>query len=214
MKVAKACRHCRVGKRKCIRTSPERPCQPCTARNLSCPSTIGTSNTERALLYPKPSPRYTEPRILLDQVGASEISLLDDLALSVETVDEFIRLYLEKIHDRPHSLFHPATLLKQLREGSLDKALLYAICATGCRFSHRAGSRLLESPMTAKSKHLFMVNLENICIENIQTCVLLANLSAANCNHASEALFFRESLLIRTVSPLAVRVLTSLRHRK
>lgn len=191
MKVAKACRHCRVGKRKCTRSSPEEPCQSCMARSLCCQSTLRRGNTEAARLCPKPLLPYTVAQTQLAEVGTSANS--EDVMMSAEMAEEFLQLYLEKIHDRPHSLFHPATLLKQMHDGSLDKALLHAICATGCRFSHRVECRLLECSLTAKSKQLFMLNLENISIENIQTCVLLANLSAANCNHTSEALFFRKS---------------------
>jgi hypothetical protein len=114
---------------------------------------------------------------------------------------EFVRLYLDKIHDRPHSLFHPSSLLKQVGDDALDRALLYAICACGCRFSPRGEARALEAPLTAKSKALFLADLENICLENIQTSILLANLSASNCNHSSEALFFRKYLLVGQHSP-------------
>lgn len=43
-----------------------------------------------------------------------------------------------------------------------------------------------------ESKRLLLADLERICVENIQTCILLANLYAAHLNPSSEALFFRK----------------------
>ncbi|KAK7416201.1 hypothetical protein QQX98_005398 [Neonectria punicea] len=42
-----------------------------------------------------------------------------------------------------------------------------------------------------ESKRLLQSDLENICLENIQTCILVANLCACHSNPTSEALYFR-----------------------
>lgn len=108
---------------------------------------------------------------------------------------EVVKLYLEKLHDRPHSLFHPATLKAQVCDGLLNRALLLAICSTGSRFSLELEMRQLESRLMSESKSLLLADLETICVENIQCCILIANLCAAHLNPKSEALFFRKEYL-------------------
>jgi hypothetical protein len=99
--------------------------------------------------------------------------------------------YLDKVHNRPHSLFHPTKLRKEVQDGSINKALLLAICCMGARFDDDDQVRSLENSLMDESKRLLLGDLENICIENVQTCILVANLAAAHLNPSSEALFFR-----------------------
>ncbi|KAF5595303.1 uncharacterized protein FSUBG_9203 [Fusarium subglutinans] len=84
-----------------------------------------------------------------------------------------------------------ATLKKQVRDGSINKALLLSLCAMGSRFDQDEQIRCLENSYNNESKRLLLTDLENICIENVQTCILLANLFAAHLNPSSETLFFR-----------------------
>ncbi|CAJ0543881.1 Ff.00g039730.m01.CDS01 [Fusarium sp. VM40] len=61
----------------------------------------------------------------------------------------------------------------------------------GARFDEDDEIRSLEGNYMEESKRLLLADLENICIENVQTCILIANLFAAHLNPSSEALFFR-----------------------
>ncbi|KIM99716.1 hypothetical protein OIDMADRAFT_126100 [Oidiodendron maius Zn] len=61
----------------------------------------------------------------------------------------------------------------------------------GSTFSPHPDIRLLRDRLTVQSKKLLLKNLEDICLESIQTCILVANLCAANASPSSEALFFR-----------------------
>ncbi|KAF5672747.1 hypothetical protein FDENT_10549 [Fusarium denticulatum] len=61
----------------------------------------------------------------------------------------------------------------------------------GARFDAHENIRALEDTYIGESKRLLLADLENICIENVQTCILIANLYAAHLNPSSEALFFR-----------------------
>jgi hypothetical protein len=54
--------------------------------------------------------------------------------------------------------------------------------------------RSLELLLTTESKQLLLADVENVCLENIQACILVANLCAAHANSSSEFLFFRKSL--------------------
>ncbi|KAF5646091.1 uncharacterized protein FTJAE_2180 [Fusarium tjaetaba] len=62
----------------------------------------------------------------------------------------------------------------------------------GARFDAHDKIRSLEDTYIGESKGLLLADLENICIENVQTCILIANLYAAHLNPSSEALFFRK----------------------
>jgi hypothetical protein len=105
----------------------------------------------------------------------------------------FVDHYLDKLHNRPQSLFHPAKLRSEVQDGSINKGLLLAICCMGARFDHGDRVRSLETNLIDEStcKRLLLADLETICIENVQTCILIANLCAAHLNPSSEVLFFR-----------------------
>ena len=186
MKVARACQQCRTSKRRCVRTESGSgtPCYPCSAKELQCSF---THNRRRSVLRPLASGSISESD---HQKGE-----LDALLSNTEAVCELVELYLAKIHDRPHSLFHPPTLRRDVQHQRVGRALLCAICSMGVRFVADDGTRRLAPMLTAETKRLLQADLENICVENIQTCILVANLSAADTNPASEALFFRKDYL-------------------
>jgi hypothetical protein len=99
--------------------------------------------------------------------------------------------YLDKVHNRPHSLFYPTKLRKEVQDGSINEALLLAICCMGARFDDDPQVRSLENSLMDESKRLLLGDLENVCFEEVQTCILVANLAAAHLNPSSESLFFR-----------------------
>lgn len=116
---------------------------------------------------------------------------MDDVnAQSSEDTWEFVDLYLRFIHDRPHSLFHEKTLWEDIRTDSIPKCLLSAICALGCRFSSDKYKRGLAPAFVKESRSLFAQRLEVMSISNVQTCILLANLYAAQQENALELLYF------------------------
>lgn len=121
--------------------------------------------------------------------------------LSWDTAVELVELYLDKVHDRPHSIFHPATLRDQLRNGTVGRALLCAICAIGSKFSPYPDRRALEGRLNMEAKRLLQADIDNVCLENIQTCILIAIMSAGDCETSSEALFVRTSPLILWIGP-------------
>ncbi|KAM5350919.1 hypothetical protein ACJ41O_003642 [Fusarium nematophilum] len=180
MKPPTACRQCRESKRRCIRQGPGNACVTCHKRRLQCDGQLRTQTASQLSLLPK-------------QPGIQQ-SALPEADLSADVAQELVEHYLVKIHNRPHSLFHPPTLRDQVRQGSLGRALLLAICSMGSRFSSDAEIRSLELPLTQESKRLLQADIENICLENIQTCILIANLCAGQSNPSSEALYFRKRI--------------------
>ncbi|KAJ3533831.1 hypothetical protein NM208_g7808 [Fusarium decemcellulare] len=183
MKQPTACRQCRESKRKCIRRGAGNACVTCLKRRVQCDASLRKYSALQSSLLPK------QPSTHDDTLHPSQSK--PTLDLSTEVAQELVEHYLIKIHDRPHSLFHPPTLRDEVRRGSINRALLLSICSMGCRFSSDAHIQSLELSMVQESKRLLQADLENICLENIQTCILIANLCAGHFNPSSEALYFR-----------------------
>ena len=103
-----------------------------------------------------------------------------------------VEIYLTKVHGQAHTVFHPPTLRQHLRNDSVPRALLCAMAAIGSKFSPDPQYRGVGRPLALEAKRLLQADMENICLENIQACILVSMLSAGNCNIASEALFIRK----------------------
>lgn len=126
-----------------------------------------------------------------DAAATKEVTAIELLPKS--EVREMVEHYLAKIHGRPHSLFHPRSLLCGVDDGTVNKALLYSICSMGCRFMTASSLRDLEMVFMTEAKCLLQADFEHISVQNIQACILIANLCAVNMQSHSEALYFRKS---------------------
>lgn len=196
MKYPKSCRQCRESKRKCTRRHPGAACDACQQRHLKCSGQMRPRHPVNPPLLPQVASReekqsHSHPRGFSGEESIPQLSH----GMAVELVDH----YLRAIHDKSHSLFHPPTLRSQVESGLLGNALLYAICAIGSKFSANPDARALGPFLSARSKQLLQADLENICLENIQICILVAMTSAGNCNRGTEALFMRKINLSPTI---------------
>lgn len=81
----------------------------------------------------------------------------------------------------------------------------------GSKFSRVPERARLELRLTEAAKRLLQADLENICVENIQTCIILATLSAGNGRTQSQALYLRKSS--RWKQSTSEPLLTPVRHR-
>lgn len=106
---------------------------------------------------------------------------------------DLVEIYLAKVHSQAHSIFHPSTLRSQLRNNSVPKALFYAMSALGSKFSPSPEHREVGRHLALEAKRLLQADMENICLENVQACILVSMLCAGNCHVSSEALFIRKS---------------------
>ncbi|RBA10495.1 hypothetical protein FPRO05_05084 [Fusarium proliferatum] len=165
---ATSCLQCREAKRRCVKQTIDSPCNNCQRKNLACSSHVSSQTTSA----PKENQEFVP-------------DLTDELAI------EFVESYLTHLHGRAHSIFHQETLRRQVRRKEIGDALLYAICALGSKFSPKSEHRALEAPLVKGAKRLVQADLENVCIEHVQTCILLSLLSAGNCHTSSETLFLR-----------------------
>lgn len=166
---ATSCLQCREAKRRCVKRTIDSPCSNCQRKNLACSSHVSSQTTS--------APKENHE---------SDPGLIDDLAI------EFVESYLAHLDGRAHSMFHQETLRRQVRRKEIGDALLYSLCALGSKFSPKPEHRALGIMLTKEAKRLVQADLENVCIENVQTCILLSLLSAGNCHNSSETLFLRK----------------------
>lgn len=201
MKPPRACWPCRQSKRKCSRRGFGEPCVPCQQRHLQCGlELIGARDganrrsveQSSLLTLAQAAGRESESTSFEDQARAYRHSSRHGAGLPKHLATQLVDLYLEEVHDRTQSIFHAATLRAKVDDESISSALLYAICAMGSKFWTEPEERNLELRFTEAAKSLLLADLENICVENTQTCLILANLSAGNARVQSQALYLRE----------------------
>lgn len=184
MKPATACRQCRIAKRKCTREGSGLGCSPCRERNLAC----GSADARRREMRHTHS---TESRRGSSQSHNNPSTNTID-RLSREELVSLVETYLTKVHGQAHTIFHPSTLRRQLSNDSVPMVLLHAMSAIGSKFSAISQHRDMGYELGSKARQALLADMENICLENIQACILVAMLSAGNCNISSEALFIRK----------------------
>lgn len=197
MKSPRACRQCRESKRKCVRRILGEPCNACQQRRLKCGAEISTTTqvvggSESAAATAAAANLISSEGQQPGQPSQNQEEYRNSANLPWGMTVSLVDHYLDEVHDRPHSIFHPATLRTQVRDGSVGGALLCAICAIGSKFSSIPDRRALEARLTTEAKRLLQADLENVCLENVQACILVALLSAGNCQSSSEALFVGE----------------------
>lgn len=206
MKLATACDPCRLSRRRCEHRAIGQACALCESKRIRC-SFVPTRPSKAKTIRPAEAPIGSQPTLLdvsdTPAVAAASGSLRIE-ALPKAVVREMVEHYLTKVHNRPHSLFHPQSLMHSVDDGCIKRTLLYAICSMGCRFTADASLASLEPAFVAEAKRLLQVDFENVCVENIQACILVANLCAAQLQQHAEALYFRK-LLADSVVPLMHR---------
>lgn len=166
MRLSKACFQCRSAKRKCNRTNDTGPCDSCISRTVDCSLGKPVSSKNTIITpdnYPVPS--------------------LDD---AVGLVDS----YLWNIHDKPHSIFHCQSIRETVRRRTTPRALLFAILALGAGFSSD-NKLVLRGPEFAEAARFYLKqDLENICMSNVQACILITEYAGAHSDRSAEAMYF------------------------
>ncbi|KAF7588268.1 hypothetical protein BBP40_005954 [Aspergillus hancockii] len=104
--------------------------------------------------------------------------------------DELVDLYLELIHDKPHTLFHPGVLKTRIRDGSLPNATLYSIMAFAARFSKIQGTRAQAKALFQSATNCVKMSIDDICLDNVHATILIGNLCGADGDPRGEALYF------------------------
>lgn len=120
-----------------------------------------------------------------------------------------VDLYFRFIHDSPHSLFHEPTFKASVAEGTVSKPVLLAMLGLSARYvifssfayqnpRNSSDSRfatesgiVARGPMyRAQATAALKEDLEHICIENIQACILVGNNFFGEGDADAESLYF------------------------
>ncbi|KXL42189.1 hypothetical protein M433DRAFT_156962 [Acidomyces richmondensis BFW] len=189
-----ACRQCRIGKRRCDKPVGK-PCQACVKRNLQCSICLVT----RTNINLQPARDF---RLQVDQLTHEDRHLHSSKAtparengcilktLDHSTVNALLELYIEYIHDKPHSLFHVPTLRADVLSGAIDSKLLCSILALAARFAESQETRALGPRLFEQAKREMKLSLEDISLSMVQTWIVLGNVCGAELESESESLFF------------------------
>lgn len=172
MKVAKSCRQCRTAKRKCTFDAGSRSaCMICAQKGLEC-SLVRLN--------------WTRPKPIAPAASASE----NCIKVNDESRDQLIDVYLERIHDKPHTLFHPATLKSRVQTGALPEPVLFSILALAARFSSAQGIRDRARDLFQTAKESFKRTLDEVTLDNIHAAALIGNICGVEGDTSGESLFF------------------------
>lgn len=75
-----------------------------------------------------------QPISILPHASASSYEVLLELpSVNMQTREHHVDLYLQLIHDKPHTLFHPPTLRAQVREDAVPRVILFSIMSLAAR---------------------------------------------------------------------------------
>lgn len=186
----KACHQCRQGKRRCGGPLGA-TCTPCNKRGLNCSS--ATCTNPRTTLKPstfssKPSSEIENAQRTFDAIAGCDEDTL--ASTDQETIAKLVELYIECIHDKPHSLFHVPTLRADVASQTIDKALLCSILALSARFAPTEDMRNLGPGFFLQAKRLLKQDLEDLSLSRIQAWIIAGNVAGADSNSTSESLFF------------------------
>ncbi|PSN60743.1 hypothetical protein BS50DRAFT_505911 [Corynespora cassiicola Philippines] len=169
MRVAKACVQCRSAKRKCC-VDQDGPCKPCRQKNHIC------SLAPEAPLLRKASQIITPA--------------IDEHLLPTETRVELIDLYLEFLHGKPHTLFHPKQLRAAAHHGIIPNHVLLPLAGLACRFSESSELRSRKQQFMLSAKETLKSQLDDFSLDTIRGCILVGNLYGAEGDAKVESLFF------------------------
>lgn len=99
-------------------------------------------------------------------------------------------MYIDFIHDKPHSLFHVPSLRANVVDHTIEKSLLCSILALSVRFSSHGSVRSLGDKLALQARQLLKAELEEITISKIQAWILLGNVAGFTADSSFEALYF------------------------
>ncbi|KAL2866458.1 uncharacterized protein BJX67DRAFT_140676 [Aspergillus lucknowensis] len=173
MKVAKSCSQCRAAKRKCTPGSaPNLACTICAQKGQNCSLLAITSRNRQRLLAPA-----------AHDLGSS-VSMNKDIR------DQLVDLYLQLIHDKPHTFFHPATLKSRVRTGSLPNAILYGILSFAARLSSDRTTQARAKDFSQSARKALKITIDEVTLDNVHATAIIGNVCGVEGDSRAESLFF------------------------
>ncbi|CAK7234900.1 hypothetical protein SBRCBS47491_009105 [Sporothrix bragantina] len=169
MRPTKACVQCRSGKRRCDGVK-NAACVQCVRRHLPCSAVNWDQHSQSQASEASPGSGYYD--------------------FDNEHLPSLVDYYFRFINDKPHSLFHEPSFRASIAAGTASQTVLRCMMAMCARFSPIPEVRACGPRYIAEAKSVLKNNLENVCIENIQSCIMLGNILAGDCDTDAESLYF------------------------
>jgi hypothetical protein len=107
-----------------------------------------------------------------------------------EVRDELVDVYLQLIHDKPHTLFHPTTLRARVQTGSLPEAVLYSILAFAVRLAGDHTIQERAKDFSHIAKEALKRTIDKVTLDNVHASALVGNLCGIEGDSSGESLFF------------------------
>jgi hypothetical protein len=170
-----ACNHCKSRKRKCIRDT-RRPCQLCLKTGESCSIYIDKVTKSNSKI------------VEIQQMdGLDEI--YDDPLLA-----HYVTLFFRYIHDPVLTIFHKPTFMMLFHQGKIKNYILYAIAALAARFSSDPSLQHIDprergSGYFETGSRLLKLAIDEICIDTIHGCMLVAHYTSGYNRVEQEAVY-------------------------
>lgn len=82
------------------------------------------------------STKDNQPILIMPHASAASDEVLLELPfVNMQVREHLVDLYLQLIHDKPHTLFHPPTLRAQVREDAVPRVILFSIMSLAARYA-------------------------------------------------------------------------------
>ncbi|KAL3455778.1 hypothetical protein BJX64DRAFT_271790 [Aspergillus heterothallicus] len=181
MRPLSACLVCRERRKRCERAYGTTSCNFCKRRRLEC------------LMAPKPDSDQEEPYELLKHHShATNLHSAAGRPLGEGLIVELADLYFDTLQGGFPYLFHRATFMDDVRDGSVPMILLYGVIGLSARFSADGvfgdvGPWQRGRPYVKEAER--MLDLHHVTLTTIQACVLLAINFAIDADSAAECVY-------------------------
>jgi hypothetical protein len=159
-----ACSNCKSRKRKCIR-DPRRPCKLCAQTGHTCSAHVDELES-------------SHPTMAAPQEMESPADIYDEPLL-----EHYVKLFFRFLHDPVLTIFHKPTFMRLFHQEKIKSYILYAIAALAARFSSDPSLQDIEprdrgAGYFETGARLLKLAIDEICIDTIHGCMLIAHYSS------------------------------------
>lgn len=139
--------------------------------------------------------------------NASDESTLTIKLPSPELTDYFVDLYFKHIHNHTYSYLYRPLFEEKVRNGTVNKALVYAVCGLCCRFANHpkiepGAKDYLGAQYITQARKLIRSQLEDPDIETVQASICVVQYEFFLANGSKSMIYI--GLAIRMASHLSL----------
>lgn len=103
---------------------------------------------------------------------------------------DLIDIYLDLLHGKPHTLFHPDRLRQSVSQSPATSHIVLAIAGLACRFSQSATIRARKALFMEAVRDALKQRIDDFSLDTLRACILVGNLYGAEGHSNVESVFF------------------------